>query len=126
MLVIGVRLVSGKSTSQPYGALTVTTVDGAVQEDSRRVEWTGGHESQFFWQTDNSVNLSALPGDNPALMMTFAVDKHPEGPVKLRMDCEWPCHAELALETILRSKPEGKLRLRWVLVWNASLNMVLI
>ena len=101
--------VSGKSTTTPYGALTVTTVDGAVQEDSRRVEWTGGHESQFFWQTDNSVNLSALPGDNPALMMTFAVDKHPEGPVKLRMDCEWPCHAELALDTILRSKPEGKL-----------------
>ena len=103
------RAVSGKSTSTPYGALTVTTVDGAVQEDSRRVEWTGGHESQFYWQTDNSVNLSDLPGDNPALMMTLSVDKHPEGLVTMRMDCEWPCRGELALETILRAQPEGKL-----------------
>lgn len=103
------KLVSGKSTSTAYGALTVTTVDGAVQEDSRRVEWGSGHESQFYWQTDNSVNLSDLPGDNPALMMTFAVDKHPEGRVTLRMDCEWPCRGELPITRLLRAQPEGKL-----------------
>jgi beta-glucosidase len=103
------KQVTGKTTTTPYGALTVTTVDGAVQEDSRRVEWTGGHESQFYWQTDNSINLSDVPGDNPALMMTFSVDKHPEGQVSLRMDCEWPCHGELALATKLRLQPQGKL-----------------
>lgn len=103
------KLVGGKSTSTAYGALTVTTVDGAVQEDSRRVEWTSGAESQFYWQTDSSVNLSDIPGDNPALMMTFAVDKHPKGRVKLRMDCEWPCRGELNLTRLLRSQPEGKL-----------------
>jgi beta-glucosidase len=103
------NLVSGKSTTTPYGALTVTTVDGVVQEDSRRVEWSSGHESQFYWQADNSVNLSDLPGDNPALMMSYIVNKHPEGRVTLRMDCEWPCRGELALEKILRSQPEGSL-----------------
>jgi beta-glucosidase len=84
-------------------------VDGVVQEDSRRVEWSSGYESQFYWQADNSVNLSDLPGDNPALMMSYIVNKHPEGRVTLRMDCEWPCRGELALEKILRSQPEGSL-----------------
>lgn len=102
------KLVSGKSTSSAYGNLTVTTVDGAVQEDSRRVEWGSGHESQFYWQTDNSVNLSELPGENPALMMTFAVNKHPEGRVTLRMDCEWPCRGELPITRLLRAQPENK------------------
>ena len=102
------KLVSGKSTSTAYGALTVTTVDGAVQEDSRRVEWGSGHESQFYWQTDNSVNLSDLPGENPALMMTFAVNKHPKGRVTLRMDCEWPCRGELPITRLLRAQPENK------------------
>ena len=73
------------------------------------MEWGSGHESQFYWQTDNSVNLSDLPGDNPALMMTFAVDKHPEGRVTLRMDCEWPCRGELPITRLLRAQPEGKL-----------------
>jgi beta-glucosidase len=103
------KLVGGKSTSTAYGDLTVTTVDGAVQEDSRRVEWKSGHESQFYWQTDSSVNLSDLAGENPALMMTFAIDKHPEGRVMMRMDCEWPCRGELNLTRLLRSQPEGKM-----------------
>ena len=103
------KLVGGKSTSTAYGDLTVTTVDGAVQEDSRRVEWKSGHESQFYWQSERSVNLSDLKGDNPALMMTFAVDKHPEGRVMMRMDCEWPCRGELNLTRLLRSQPEGKM-----------------
>lgn len=103
------KMVSGKSTSASYGNLTVTTVDGAVQEDSRRVEWGSGHESQFYWQTDNSVNFSDLPGELPALMMTFMVDKHPEGRVTLRMDCEWPCRGELPITRLLRAQPEGKL-----------------
>ena len=41
--------------------------------------------------------------------MTFSVDKHPEGRVDLRMDCEWPCRGELNLTRLLRAQPEGKL-----------------
>ena len=103
------KLVGGKSTSTAYGNLTVTTVDGAVQEDSRHVEWKSGQESQFYWQTDSSVNLSGIEGDNPALMMTFAVDKHPEGKVTMRMDCEWPCRGELPVARLFRTQPEGKM-----------------
>ena len=42
-------------------------------------------------------------------MMTFMVDKHPEGRVTLRMDCEWPCRGELPITRLLRAQPEGKL-----------------
>ena len=102
-------LVGGNSTTTSYGDLTVTTVDGAVQEDSRRVEWKSGHESQFYWQTKSSINLSDMKGSNPALMMTFAIDKYPEGAVTLRMDCDWPCRGELDITSLLRSQPQGEM-----------------
>ena len=102
-------LVEGNSTTTSYGALSVTTIDGAVQEDSRRVEWKSGHESQFYWQAESSVNLSDMVGDSPALMMTLAVDKYPEGAVTLRMDCDWPCRGELDITSLLRTKPQGEM-----------------
>ena len=43
------KLVQGNKSSTAFGDLTVTTVDGAVQEDSRLVEWKGGRESQFYF-----------------------------------------------------------------------------
>ncbi|MGB1157803.1 MAG: glycoside hydrolase family 3 N-terminal domain-containing protein [Porticoccaceae bacterium] len=103
------KLANGKSTLTTHGSLKVSKVDGAVQEDSRHVEWTAGEESQFYWQTDQPVDLQSINGENPALMMIFSVDKHPKGRVTMRMDCVWPCRGELNFTRIFRAQPEGKL-----------------
>jgi beta-glucosidase len=102
------KLVSGKQTSSDFGKLIVTTVDGAVQEDSRHVEWTGGNESQFYWQSDALMDISPLRDEGAALVMIFKIDKRPKGKVTLRMDCGWPCRGELNITRILRSIPEGQ------------------
>ena len=101
-------LVSGQITATPYGGLTVATVDGIVQEDSRMLDWSGGYESQFYWQAQAPADLSALVANEGALMMTFKVDKHPEGIVTQRMDCGWPCSGSIDMTEFFRSVPEGQ------------------
>jgi beta-glucosidase len=54
------KTVSGQTTTTAYSALTVTTVDGIVQEDSRMLNWTGGYESQFYWPCISTSNLTNL------------------------------------------------------------------
>ena len=102
------KAVSGKQTASDYGKLIVTTVDGAVQEDSRHVEWTGGNESQFYWQSDALMDITPLRDEGAALVMIFTIDKRPKGKVTLRMDCGWPCRGELNITRILRSIPVGQ------------------
>ena len=100
--------VSGTETNAAFGALSVKTVDGNVQEDSRAVEWTGGYLSQFFFQSELPLDLSGLAEDGGALSMTFRVDKHPEGQVRQRMDCGYPCSGGMDLTRLFSALPEGK------------------
>jgi len=100
--------VSGNKTVTAFGDLSVTTVDGAVQEDSRLLEWSGGRESLFYWQSEVSVDLSALREEGASLAMEFVVNKHPDGAVTLRMDCGWPCSGSLDLTRFVSAVPIGQ------------------
>jgi beta-glucosidase len=102
------KLVEGHKSSSAFGDLTVTTVDGAVQEDSRLVEWKKGRESQFYWQSETSMDFSALREEDASLVLEFTVNKHPQGAVTLRMDCGWPCTGGLDFTSFLRKIPEGQ------------------
>ncbi len=103
------KLVQGNQSSTAFGDLTVTTVDGTVQEDSRLVEWKGGRESQFYWQSEAGVDLTNLRKEDAALVMIFKVNKSPKGAVTLRMDCGWPCSGGLNLTRVLRAIPEDQM-----------------
>ena len=102
------RLVEGTSTKSAFGDLSVTTVDGVVQEDSRLVKWSGRRESQFFWHADEAISLSDMSDKNGAVMVEFKVDKRPRGKVVQRMDCGWPCHGSRDVTKMFRSVPEGE------------------
>ena len=102
------KQVTGMQTSTAGGALTVMTVDGAVQEDSRALTWTGGEESQFYWQSEVPADLTLLADSEGALMMEFKIDKHPLGRVEQRMDCGYPCSGSLDMTAFFRSLPKGQ------------------
>ena len=102
------KLVQGNKSASAFGDLTVTTVDGTVQEDSRLVEWKGGRESQFYFQSEAGIDLSNLRDEDAALVMIVKIDKKPKGAVTLRMDCGWPCSGGLNITRILRAIPEGQ------------------
>lgn len=103
------REVSGAQGSTPYGGLTITTVDGLVQEDSRLLTWNGSHESQFYWQAEAPADLTYLASQNGALMIEFIVNQYPEGSVTQRMDCGWPCSGSIDMTDFFNSVPEKQL-----------------
>jgi beta-glucosidase len=102
------RVVEGTVTKSAFGDLSVTTVDGVVQEDSRLVKWSGRRQSQFFWQAEDALSLSEMSDKNGAVMVEFKVDKRPKGKVIQRMDCGWPCHGSQDVTKMFRSVPEGE------------------
>jgi beta-glucosidase len=83
--------VKDRSFVSAKQGLNVSIVNGMVQEDSRRVEWTGAHQSQFYWRSIQAMDMTALEKQDKSLIMTYRVDSHPQGPVTQRMDCTWPC-----------------------------------
>ena len=101
-------VVSGSETFTAFGKLSVKTVDGNVQEDSRALKWSGDRESQFFFQSELPLDLTALDKVGAALSVRFKVDKRPEGRVIQRMDCGYPCSGSLDLTKMLSAQTEGK------------------
>ena len=101
-------VVSGSETFTAFGKLSVKTVDGNVQEDSRALKWSGDRESQFFFQSELPLDLTALDKVGAALSVTFKVDKRPKGRVIQRMDCGYPCSGSLDLTKMFGALPEGK------------------
>ena len=83
--------IKGRSFVSKKQGLKVSVVNGMVQEDSRLVEWTGKHQSQFYWRSIQAMDMTALEKQNKALIMTYRVDSYPQGSVTQRMDCTWPC-----------------------------------
>ena len=102
------RLVEGANTLSAFGDLSVTRVDGVVQEDSRLIKWSGRRDSQFFWHSDEALSLSEISDKNGAVMVEFRVDQRPKGKVIQRMDCGWPCHGSQDVTKMFRTVPEGE------------------
>ena len=99
------RLINTGAGSTPHGDMTLDIVDGLVQEDSLRISWKKGHESQFYWQADVPADFSQMEQDGGALVMEFMINKYPKGSVTQRMDCGWPCRGEIDVTEFYKSIP---------------------
>ena len=87
------------------GELSLTVVDRKVQEDARRIEFTGQgeHLSQVYFQFEDPVNMRALEMADGALSFDMRLIKRPTEPVKLRMDCGYPCSGEMDITHVLQA-----------------------
>ena len=99
------RLVPSGVGKTQNGDLRLDIVDGNVQEDSLRVRWDKGYESQFYWQADVPADFSKMEEQGGALVMEFMINKYPEGTVTQRMDCGWPCRGEIDVTEFFKSIP---------------------
>ena len=73
--------------------LTVSVIDYQVQEDARRIRWSGdeGRPSQVYFRSDTAINLTDMAHNGGVLVMELRLGEIPDGEVTLRMDCTWPC-----------------------------------
>ena len=87
------------------GELSLTVVDRKVQEDARRIEFTGKgeHLSQVYFQFEEPVNMRQLEMADGALSFDMRLLKKPTQPVTLRMDCGYPCSGEMDITSVLET-----------------------
>lgn len=73
--------------------LTVSVIDYQVQEDARRIHWSGDKErpSQVYFRSDAAIDLTDMAHNGGVLAMALRLGEIPKGEVTLRMDCTWPC-----------------------------------
>lgn len=100
--------LTGISSTSSFGELAVSVVDGKVQGDSRYAEWSGDRWSQLYWQSEDGVDLTALAEHSASMVMTYRIDKRPEGRVLVRMDCVWPCQGSQDVTELFRTAPEDE------------------
>jgi len=100
--------VAGRVFDASLGGLRVSVVDGMVQEDSRLVEWSGDHQSQFYWRSHQAVDLTEFAEQQGAITMTYRVERHPENQVIQRIDCNWPCSGGRDVTELFASAPLGE------------------
>jgi len=90
----------------------VTTTDGAVkaetaqvnvQEDARRITFAG--DGQFSLDSSTARDYSGWLGSDAALAFDIVVERAPEGPVHVRVDCGFPCGASLDVTAAIRALP---------------------
>ncbi len=102
------KLYPGGIVASQYGELTVAPVDLQVQEDGRRLRWSGNGQriSQFYWQADSAADLSALAAEQAALVIEYKVNQPANSRVGLRMDCGYPCSGEVDITAALQTQSD--------------------
>ena len=80
-------------------------VDPKVQEDARRLEFTGKgkHFSQVYFHFHDPVNMRPLEMADGALSLDMRLIKRPSQPVNVRMDCGYPCSGKMDITGVLEA-----------------------
>ena len=97
--------VTGNTTTSANGAVTVSSFDRKVQEDSRRVVWNGSGVGQVFLNSTSPQDLTALRKAGGALVIDMLLESRPTQPVELRIDCGYPCGAKGNLSDVFKRAP---------------------
>ena len=90
------------------GELSLEAVSHQAPEDARQLTWSGdgSNESLFYLRADAPQDFSAL-GSDAAISVILRVDQKPEGPVKQRVDCGYPCRGQLDMTPVFKAVEPG-------------------
>ena len=101
---------TSSSAQSSTGSVTLRAIDRVVQEDARRVSFTGaaGRLSQVYMQSEYPTDLTALNDAGGALSIDFRVMRQPTSEVTLRMDCKYPCSGSVRFTKVLLDAPVGE------------------
>jgi len=91
--------VMGSSASLP--GMNMQSLDRFVQEDSRRVRWSGAGTGRFGLYASERTDLSGFLNQQGALVMDVLMFRAPTASVYLGMDCGQDCDGELDITQAL-------------------------
>ncbi|MBH1489402.1 glycoside hydrolase family 3 N-terminal domain-containing protein [Stenotrophomonas muris] len=92
----------------PDDRLKITGVDHLVQEDGRRLAWSGKGEAVAALQSHTALDLQRESNGDLMLLTTLRVDAAPEGEAWLSVGCGVGCSARIAIGPSLAALPQGQ------------------
>jgi beta-glucosidase len=92
------------------GALRVTAIDRAAQEDARLATWSGGRAATLALESARPVDLQREANGQLSLAFNYRVDVPPAADVELAMECGDSCRGKYAIGSELRAAPPGEWR----------------
>ena len=101
---------TGSRSQSSTGSVVVESIDRVVQEDARRLTFTGADDrlSVVYMQSEYPTDLTDLDEAGGALAIDFRVVEKPTEQVNLRMDCKYPCSGSVRLTKVLLDAPIGE------------------
>jgi beta-glucosidase len=86
----------------PNGALRVSAVDRAAQEDGRLAQWSGAGAATLALQSETPIDLQREANGQLSLAFDYRVDAPPTAPVTLSIECGSDCRGEIPLDAQLK------------------------
>lgn len=101
---------TGSRSQSSTGSVVVESIDRVVQEDARRLTFTGADDrlSVVYMQSEYPTDLTDLDEAGGALVIDFRVVEKPTEQVNLRMDCKYPCSGSVRFTKVLLDVPIGE------------------
>ncbi|WP_043320668.1 glycoside hydrolase family 3 N-terminal domain-containing protein [Microbulbifer sp. HZ11] len=103
------QTVIASSVSKLQG-ISVQSVDRNVQEDSRRLQWTGEGNAVAGFFANSRTDLTGYLENQGALVFDVKVDGAPSSAVNLGVFCGQDCGAEQSITDVLNSATPGEWR----------------
>ncbi len=87
----GQAIVGSGAASSPGGVISIRPVDAGAQESGKAVVWSGTGEAALLL-SGPPADLQRQANGDMALAIRFRVDRRPEGPVRVELQCDGrPC-----------------------------------
>jgi beta-glucosidase len=90
------------------GALSVTAVDHAAQEDARLATWSGAGAATLALQGASPIDLQREANGQLSLAFNYRVDSAPSAPVQLAVECGANCGGQYEITEHLRKATKGE------------------
>jgi beta-glucosidase len=90
------------------GRLTLTSIDKAKQEDSRRLHWSGTGPSTAEISGATAIDLTRQTNGQLSLSFDYRVEDAPSAAVTLGMACGASCGGTVPITAALRAAPRGQ------------------
>lgn len=106
----GTQPISTVPSTVANGRLRVSRVDGSAQEDSIRLQWTGGGLAGVRFDSRQAFDFSREANGDVMLVLTLRVTQSPTARVDVAMECGPGCAGNVRIDSILEQSPAGAWR----------------
>jgi beta-glucosidase len=103
----GTELSSDPSAVDRHTNIEARTSDVNVQQDARKITWTGKGAGQFYLQSPQEQDLRPYLNSDGAIVFDTIVTKAPTARVVISSHCTYPCFSEAVMTKVFSDRADG-------------------